>query len=68
MKPVTEFELKFINEFLTTGIQMIPNPDRSAYESDEIYNWILLVTERLKKFYALYDFKLPFHQTGNKDW
>jgi hypothetical protein len=68
MKPVTEFELKFINEFLTTGIQMIPNPDRSAYESDEIHNWILLVTERLKKFYALYDFKISFHPTGNQDW
>lgn len=68
MKPVTDFELKFMNEFLTTGIQMIPNPERSAYESDEVHNFVLLVTERLQKFYALYDFKLPFYPAGNKDW
>jgi hypothetical protein len=68
MKPVTDFELKFMSDFLTTGIQMIPNNERSAYEGDEQYNFVVFVTERLKKFYALYDVKTPLYATGDKEW
>ena len=68
MKPVTDFELKFMNEFLTTGIQMVPNPERSAYDSDDVYNFVTQVTERLLKFYALYNTTTPLFPTGDKDW
>lgn len=40
--------------FLETGIQMLPNPNREAYDSDADYEFIQFVTERLIKFYALY--------------
>jgi len=68
MKPVTDYELRFMNEFLTTGIQMIPSPERSAYDGDEQYNFVVLVTERLLKFYALYDVKTPLYAIGDKEW
>ena len=67
MKPVTEYELRFINEFLTTGLQMIPNSDREAYNSDSDYEFSQFVTERLKKFYELYRHEAIIPE-GNKEW
>lgn len=54
MKQITEYELKFMNMFIETGIQMLPNPDRAAYDSDSDYEFIQFVTDRLINFYALY--------------
>lgn len=54
MKLATEYEIKFMNMFLENGIEMLPNPDRSAYDSDSDYEFIEFVTERLIKFYELY--------------
>ena len=54
MKQVTEYELKFMNMFLETGMQMLPNPNREAYDSDADYDFIQFVSDRLVKFYALY--------------
>jgi hypothetical protein len=68
MKQVTEFELRFMNMFIETGIQMLPNSDRSAYETDTDYEFVQFVTERLKKFYALYQSKATFQEPGQKDW
>lgn len=67
MKQITEFELKFMNMFIETGIQMLPNSDRSAYDSDSDYEFIQFVTERLKKFYELYKAPVVIEE-GNKDW
>jgi hypothetical protein len=67
MKQITEYELKFMNMFIETGIQMLPNPDRSAYESDSDYEFIQFVSDRLVKFYALY--KTPtIIEEGDKEW
>jgi len=68
MKPVTDFELKFISEFLTTGIQTIPNPERSAYESDEHHKFATMIIDRLQKFYSLYHVKTPLYEEGDKEW
>jgi hypothetical protein len=68
MKQITEYELKFMSMFIETGIQMIPNSDRSAYNSDEDYEFSQFVTDRLKKFYELYK---PVEQpqvVGDKEW
>jgi len=54
MKLATEYEIKFMNMFLENGIEMLPNPDRAAYDSDSDYEFIEFVTERLIKFYELY--------------
>ena len=62
MKLATEYEIKFMNMFLENGIQMLPNPDREAYDSDSDYEFIQFVTERLIKFYALY--KNPYASVG----
>jgi hypothetical protein len=35
---------------------------------DGQYNFVVLVTERLLKFYALYDVKTPLYATGDKEW
>jgi predicted solute-binding protein len=67
MKPVTEYELRFINEFLTTGLQMIPNSDTEAYNSEQDYEFSQFVTERLKKFYELYR-TTPPQLVGDKEW
>ena len=67
MKPVTEYELRFINEFLETGIQMIPNSDRSAYNTDQDYQFTQFVTDRLQKFYAIYKPEL-ITEEGDKAW
>jgi len=67
MKPVTEYELRFINEFLTTGLQMIPNSDTEAYNSEQDYEFSQFVTERLKKFYELYRHEAIIPE-GNKEW
>ena len=67
MKQITEYELKFMSMFIETGIQMIPNSDRSAYNSDEDYVFSQFVTERLKKFYELYKAPVVLEE-GNKDW
>ena len=67
MKPVTEYELRFINEFLTTGLQMIPNSDTEAYNSEADYEFSQFVTERLKKFYELYRHEAIIPE-GNKEW
>ena len=67
MKQITEFELKFMNMFIETGIQMLPNSDRSAYDSDSDYEFIQFVTDRLLKFYALYKAPVVIEE-GNKDW
>jgi hypothetical protein len=67
MKQITEFELKFMNMFIETGIQMLPNSDRSAYDSDSDYEFIQFVSDRLVKFYALY--KTPtIIEEGDKEW
>ena len=67
MKPVTEYELRFINEFLTTGLQMIPNSDTEAYNSEQDYEFSQFVTERLKKFYEQYRHEAIIPE-GNKEW
>jgi hypothetical protein len=67
MKQITEYELKFMNMFIETGIQMLPNHDRSAYDSDSDYEFIQFVSDRLVKFYALY--KTPtIIEEGDKEW
>jgi hypothetical protein len=67
MKPVTDYELRFINEFLETGLQMIPNSDTEGYNSEQDYEFSQFVTERLKKFYALYR-AMPPQLVGDKEW
>ena len=67
MKPVTEYELRFINEFLETGLQMIPNSDREAYNSDSDYEFSQFVTDRLMKLYALYRHQAIVPE-GDKAW
>jgi hypothetical protein len=67
MKQITEYELKFMNMFIETGIQMLPNPDRSVYDSDSDYEFVQFVSDRLVKFYALY--KTPtIIEEGDKEW
>jgi hypothetical protein len=68
MKPVTEYELRFMSVFLETGIQMIPNSDRSAYDSDADYEFTQFVTDRLMKFYALYKTAAEPQIVGDKEW
>ena len=68
MKPVTEYELRFMSVFLETGIQMIPNSDRSAYDSDADYEFTQFVTDRLMKFYALYKTSAEPQVIGDKEW
>ena len=68
MKQITEYELKFMSMFIETGIQMIPNSDRSAYQSDADYEFSQFVTERLKKFYELYKTSAEPEVIGSKDW
>jgi len=68
MKPVTEYELRFMSVFLETGIQMIPNSDRAAYESDADYEFTQFVTDRLMKFYALYKTTAEPKVVGDKEW
>jgi len=60
-------ELRFINEFLETGLQMIPNSDTEGYNSEQDYEFSQFVTERLKKFYALYR-AMPPQLVGDKEW
>jgi hypothetical protein len=67
MKPVTEYELRFMSIFLETGIQMIPNSDTEAYNSEQDYEFSQFVTERLKKFYALYKPQTQVEEVS-KDW
>ncbi len=67
MKPITEFEVKFMNIFLESGIQMLPNSDRSAYNSDSDYEFVQFVTDRLIKFYSLYKVEAPTEEVA-KDW
>ncbi len=67
VRPATDYELKFISMFLETGIQMIPNSDRSGYEQDADYEFAQFVTERLIKFYALYKTQMP-QAVNSKDW
>jgi hypothetical protein len=67
MKQITEYELKFMNMFIETGIQMLPNSDRSAYDSDSDYEFIQFVTDRLLKFYALYKTSVVIEE-GDKEW
>jgi hypothetical protein len=68
MSPITEYELKFVSIFLETGIQMIPNSDRSAYDSDADYEFTQFVTNRLQKFYALYKPAAEPQVVGDKEW
>ena len=67
MKPVTEYELRFMSIFLETGIQMIPNSDTEGYNSEQDYEFSQFVTERLKKFSALYRATEP-QPVGDKEW
>jgi hypothetical protein len=67
MKPVTDFELKFMNMFVESGIQALPNSDRSAYDSDSDYEFIQFVTDRLVKFYTLYKTSTIIEEV-NKEW
>ena len=67
MKPVTEYELRFMSIFLETGIQMIPNSDTEGYNSEQDYEFSQFVTERLKKFYELYRHEAIIPE-GNKEW
>lgn len=68
MKQITEYELKFMSMFIETGIQMIPNSDRSAYNSDSDYEFSQFVTDRLKKFYELYKTVEEPQVVGDKEW
>jgi hypothetical protein len=68
MKQITEYELKFMGMFIDTGIQMLPTTERSAYETDADYDFAMFVSDRLKKFYALYQSKATFQEPGQKDW
>ena len=68
MKPVTDYELRFMSIFLETGIQMIPNSDTEAYNSEQDYEFSQFVTERLKKFYALYKTTAEPQVVGDKEW
>jgi hypothetical protein len=68
MKQITEYELKFMSMFIETGIQMIPNSDRSAYNSDSDYEFSQFVTDRLKKFYELYKPVAEPQVVGDKEW
>ena len=68
MKPVTEYELRFMSVFLETGIQMVPNPDKAAYDSDADYEFTQFVTDRLMKFYTLYKPVAEPQVVGDKEW
>jgi hypothetical protein len=67
MKPITDFELKFMNMFVESGIEALPNSDRSAYTSDEHHEFAMFVHNRLIKFYALYKTQAIIPE-GNKEW
>ena len=67
MSYINDFEAKFISIFVETGLQMIPNSDRSAYNTDQDYEFTRVVTDRLQKFYAIYKPELVTEE-GNKDW
>jgi hypothetical protein len=67
MKPITDFELRFMNIFAESGIQALPTSDRSAYDSDSDYEFTQFVTDRLLKFYALYKTQ-PTVEEGDKEW
>jgi hypothetical protein len=54
--------------FIDTGIQMLPTTERSAYETDADYDFAMFVSDRLKKFYALYQSKATFQEPGQQDW
>jgi hypothetical protein len=68
MKQVTEFELRFMSMFIESGIQGLPNSDRSAYDSDSDYEFVQFVTDRLIKFYALYRPVSEPQLVGDKEW
>lgn len=68
MSYINEFEAKFINIFVETGLQMIPNSDRSAYNTDQDYEFTRVVTDRLQKFYAIYKPEPVTEQPGQKEW
>jgi hypothetical protein len=55
-----------MNIFLEEGIQMLPNSDRSAYNSDADYEFAMFVHARLAKFYAMY--KPEPQEEASKDW
>ena len=59
MKSVTDFELKFMNMFIESGFEPLPNLDRAAYTSDEHHEFAMFVHDRLLKFYALYKTQPP---------
>ena len=67
MKPITDFELRFMNIFAESGYQMLPNSYRSAYNSDEDHEFAMFVHNRLGKFYALYNTHAIIPE-GNKEW
>lgn len=67
MSYINDFEAKFMNIFIETGFQMIPNSDRSAYSTDQDYEFTRVVTDRLQKFYAIYKPETVTEQ-ANKDW
>ena len=67
MSYINDFEAKFMNIFIETGLQMIPNSDRSAYNTDQDYEFTRVVTDRLQKFYAIYKPELVTEET-NKEW
>ena len=67
MSYINDFEAKFMNIFIETGLQMIPNSDRSAYNTDQDYEFTRVVTDRLQKFYAIYKPELVTEEV-NKDW
>jgi len=66
MSIVSNFELRYMNIFLEEGIQMLPNSDRSAYNSDADYEFAMFVHARLAKFYAMY--KPEPQEEASKDW
>jgi hypothetical protein len=67
MSYINDFEAKFMNIFIETGLQMIPNSDRSAYNTDQDYEFTRVVTDRLQKFYAIYKPELVTEE-ANKEW